>query len=233
MKVAVTVEVTYPGSTAAASHVEDDLQYEVLDSDVEGKAKVISRDAFHFAMSPTRAGDVAFLIDDVIELAPGIANLRLGLASKALGRVGTLAIPVVVPDPLRGSLQMLSLVLGLATPREAVMRANVVAGVLPFQPTVSRRFSAADTLRLFAPLSWGSSDPAATVTITLTGPKGSTSRTIEASSGAPTGGVKHAALDQQVPLAGLTPGAYQIEVTARLASGASTARGIAFDVHAP
>lgn len=230
VKVAVTVEVTYPGSTSVPSHIDDDLQYEVLDGDVEGKAKVVSRDAFHFAMSPTRPGDVAFLIDDVIELAPGVANLRLGLASKALGRVGTVAIPVVVPNPSKGSLQMLSLVLGLATPREAVMRANVVAGVLPFQPTVSRTFRAADTLRLFAPLSWGSSDSAATVTLTLAGPNGSTTKTIEAAAVAPIGGIRRAAFDQQVPLAGLKPGAYQLEVTARLASGATTARAIAFEV---
>jgi VWFA-related protein len=233
VKVAITVEVTYPGSTAAPAHIDDDLQYEVLDSNVEGKAKVVSRDAFHFAMSPTRPGDIAFLIDDVIELAPGLANLRLGLTSKALGRVGTLAIPIAVPDPSKGSLQMLSLVLGLATPREAVMRPNTVASVLPFQPTVSRRFSAADTLRLFAPLSWGSNDSAATVTLTLMGPSGSTSKTVEVQAVAPVRGVKHAAFDQQVPLAGLTPGAYQVEVTARLASGSSTTRAIAFDVHVP
>jgi len=233
VKVAVTVEVTYPGSASAPSHIDDDLQYEVLDSNVEGKAKVVSRDGFHFAMSPTRPGDVAFLIDDVIELTPGLANLRLGLTSKALGRVGTLAIPISVPDPSKGSLQMLSLVLGLAAPHEAVMRPTAIAGVLPFQPTVSRTFSATDTLRLFAPLSWGSNDSAATVALTLTGPSGSTSKTVEVQAVAPVRGVRHAVFDQQVPLAGLTPGAYQVEVTARLASGASTTRAIAFDVHMP
>jgi VWFA-related protein len=233
VKVAVTVEVTYPGSTSAPFHIDDDLQYEVLDGDVEGKAKVVSRDAFHFAISPTRPGDIAFLIDDVIELAPGLANLRLGLTSKALGRVGTLAIPIVVPDPSKGTLQMLSLVLGVASPREAVMRPNTVAGVLPFQPTVSRAFSATDTLRLFAPLSWGSNDSAAAVTLTLAGPSGSTSKTLEATAVAPVGGVRRAAFEQQLPLADLKPGAYQLEVTARLASGASTTRAIAFEVHVP
>ena len=69
---------------------------------------------------------------------------------------GTLALPIEVPNIKNDALQIASVVLGFdGPPREAAMRADSIAALLPFQPTTTRTFAATDTLRVFAPLFWG------------------------------------------------------------------------------
>lgn len=75
----------------------------------------------HFAMTPTRPGDVAFFINDVVDLAPGVANLRIGVESKATGKVGTVAAPVRIPNLTDDGLQIATVILGLDDAREPAM----------------------------------------------------------------------------------------------------------------
>jgi hypothetical protein len=231
-KTAVTIEVTYPGPATLPASIADDLQYDVVDADVEGKGAVVSHRAFHIAMTPTRPGDLPFFVNDLIDLRPGVANLRVGVLSKATGKVGTVAIPVHVPNLGGDGLEMPSLIVGVEGAGVPSMPANELAGFVPFQPTLRRTFSAEDTLRIFAPLSWGGNGDAATVTVSVTGDGAGLKQTQSARASGAATGPRHATIDRVVPLAGLAPGDHVLTVTATLPGGKPVTRTVGFQVAA-
>jgi hypothetical protein len=221
-RVAVTVEVIYPGLSKPGA-INDDLQYQALAADVEGKASLISQHAFHFAVTPTHPGDIAFLIDDVIELPYGVSNLRLGVVSTASGRVGTVSVPLTVPDLSSKALQIPAIVLSVNA-QEAIMRGDALVGLVPSQPAVTRTFSTADGLRIFAPLSGGSKTAPTSVTMSLKGTGAPLTQTFDVAPG----GV----IDRIVPLARLAPGDWVLTVSARTGTSAAVSRAVGFKVEA-
>ena len=221
-RTAITIEVTYPGPTRLPATIDDDLQYQLIAGDVEGKARVLSQHAFHFAMTPTRPGDVAFLINDAVDLRPGIVNLRLGVVSTKSGAVGTVSVPLTVPDLSKQTIQIPAIVLSVGA-REAVMRGDALAGLVPFQPAVARTFTTADALRIFAPLCGGSKTSATSVTMSIAGAGAPLTQTFDVAPG----GV----IDRMVQLARLSPGDYVLTVSARGAAGsAAVSRAVGFHV---
>jgi VWFA-related protein len=231
-KTAVTIEVSYPGPATFPASITDDLDYDVVDADVEGKGAVVAHRAFHIAMTPTRPGDVPFFINDVIDLRPGVANLRVGVLSKATGKVGTVAIPLRIPNLGGDGLLMPSLVVGLEGAGEPAMPADALAGLVPFQPALTRTFTAEDTLRIFAPLSWRANVDSAMVTLSVRGGGDGTGATKTQSvrgTGA-AAGLRHATVDQLVALAGLAPGDHVLTVTVTLPGGKPVTRTVGFQV---
>jgi VWFA-related protein len=231
-KTAVTIEVTYPGPATLPASIADDLRYDVVDADVEGKGAVVSHRAFHIALTPARPGDVPFFINDLIDLRPGVANLRVGVLSQATGKVGTVAIPVRIPNLGGDGLEMPSLIVGVEGARASSMPADELAGFVPFQPTLRRTFSADERLRIFAPLSWGGHGDAATVTVSIAGDGAGFTQTQSARATGAATGLRHATVDQVVPLAGLAPGDHVLTMTATLQGGKPVTRTVGFHITA-
>lgn len=229
MKTVVTVEVTYPAPTDGAS-ISDDLQFGILALDREGKPKAITKRTLRFTGSPKGAPTVTYAIDDVIDLPSDLLTLRVGVSSPALSRAGTLAVPIEVPDLKNDALRIASVVIGLVgPPREAVMHADTIATLLPFQPTTTRTFERTDTLRVFAPLFWGTNEPSVDVTLSIADEHAVFSRaeTVRAVAGTTR---PHAILDTTLPLSNLTPGAHTLELTAHVGTRAPAIRRVAFVV---
>ena len=169
MTTVVTLEVTYPTPLDAAK-IDDELQFGVVAIDRDGKIKGSTRHAYRFTGSPRGAAEVTYAINDTLELPAQAMTLRVGASSQALGRAGTVHLPVEVINPSRADLQISSVVLGFTgPPREAAVPAGALKDLLPFQPTTTRAFRQADTLRVFAPIFWGSPGASAEVTISVRG----------------------------------------------------------------
>jgi VWFA-related protein len=229
-KTAVIVEVSYPGPAALPATIADDLQLEIVAADVEGKARVASTRAFHFSVTPTRPGDLVFFLNDVVDFSPGTSSLRLGIVSKTSGKVGTVAVPVRIPNLSDASLQIASVVLGLKGAREPAMPAEALSGLVPFQPTLARSFQRDDTLRVFAPLSWDGPARTATVSLTVTGLGVPLTQTFETGVERAGSGLQHAVIDRSLALLSLAPGDYVLAVTANLPGGQPVTRTIGFRV---
>ena len=229
MTTIVTLEVTYPTPLDAAK-IDDELQFGVVAIDRDGKIKGSTRHAYRFTGSPRGAAEVTYAINDTLELPAQAMTLRVGASSQALGRAGTVHLPVEVINPSRADLQISSVVLGFAgPPREAAVPAGALKDLLPFQPTTTRAFRQTDTLRVFAPIFWGSPDASAEVTIGVRG-DGTLPASVTPVAGSPAGRRREARLDTTVPLQPLSPGHYVLEVTARLRSGQTARREIAFEI---
>jgi hypothetical protein len=207
--------VTYPGSPTTAEPISDDLQYEVIDGGIEGKGKVLSTHAFHFGMSPTRPGDVTFLINTIVDIQPGVRNLRVGVMSQAKGVVGTVSLPSRIPDLTDDTLQMPSILVAVDGVEEAAMPKSALAGLVPFEPTLSRTFAAGQVLHLFVPLTWGGKAGVATVTLTVAGGGVPPPPQTVSVTGSAIGGERfQGAADAHVDLAGVAPGDYTLTAVA-------------------
>ena len=146
-------------------------------------------------------------------------TLRIGVASPAAGRAGTIQFPINVPRPATGKLQLGGIVIGLVSSAPtATAGFDLVQPLVPFQPVTTRTFILADAVPIFAPVFWGAKDTTVDVTLTVTAGRATTqSLTL---TGLPAGGGRHhAVLDLVVPVKDLTPGPCGIEVRARVASG--------------
>jgi VWFA-related protein len=227
-RAALTLEVLYPGAPAVPAKLSDDLQLQIIDASAEGAARVLATRGFHFGMTATRPGDVAFLVNALVDLPSGVNNLRIGLLSTATGRVGTLALPVRVPDLTSTALQIASVVVGVDAAPEPAMPPDALRAFVPFQPLLRRSFSSAETLHVFAPLSWGDASPAAAVTVTLSGAATPTKVTVQGAAG--TTGVRRGNLDVQVPLSGLAPGEHVLTVEARVGTLSAVSKTVGFRV---
>ena len=230
MMTAVTLEVTYPAPPDGA-RIDDQLQFGIVAIDHDGSIKASTRHAYHFTGSPRGSAEVTYAINDTLDLPAQALTLRVGASSQALARAGTVHLPVEVIKATRSDLQMSTVVLGFAGPaREANVPPGALKDLVPFQPTTTRVFRREDDLQVFAPIFWGSRDQSADVTITV---RGDDSRPLHeesvASQDGP-GGQRHAALNTTVSLSALAPGQYVLEVTARLGSGQTARRDVAFEI---
>ena len=113
---------------------------------------------------------------------------------------------------------------------EAATEAGAIKDLIPFQPTTSRAFAATDTVRVFAHAFWGSKDQAVSVTLNLSGPSKSSPQVITLNGSPNPSGRSEATLDTTLPLSGLAPGRYQLEVAARLPNKQMARRILPFEV---
>jgi hypothetical protein len=229
MTTAVTVEVTYPGRPVDARKIDDELQISLLALDADAKVKASSNKTLRFSGTAPDGRPITFLVDDAIDLPAQPLTLRVGVASRILGKSGTVQFPIEAPK-ISDKLQLSGVVLATAAaPREATLNATTIANLVPFQPTTSRAFSAADTLRIFARAFWGSKDTSAAATISVPGTSIAPKNVTLPSSSAPNGR-RQSTIDTEVPLAGLAPGRYTLTVSVQLASGQTTQRLVPFEV---
>ncbi len=224
MTTAVTVEVTYPSPLDGSRRIDDNIELSIVALDPDAKVKLKASRPMKFGGTAPPTGDITFLIDEVIELPSQPLTLRVGVASQALGKAGTSQVEIAVPKVSDGKLQMSGVAIGLdGPPREGVMNGQLVAQLLPFQPTTSREFASGDTLKLFARLFWKGKDQPA-VTLTITGPGAPTTLTPPVTSQAADGGRMEAVVNTTLPLKALMPGKYHLAIDAKLPNGQTASR---------
>ena len=227
MRTGVTIEVTYPMPPDGQRQIDDDLRVSVLALDPDGKVKASSTRPWHVSAQVPAEHSITFLVNDVLDLPSASFTLRIGAASRALAKTGTIQVPLDVPKPSKGPVQLSGLAIGLAgPPREPVVGANLLAGVVPFQPTPLRTFAPADTLRIYARL-FLSSKVTADAAVRLTDDRG---RVIveQAIAAVPTDAGEHgeSALETTMPLDRARPGEYVLRLDVRLSNGDTASRAI-------
>lgn len=228
MRTALTVEVDYP-SPSDSSLIDDTLHLGVVAVDHDGT--ILSREERTFRYTVTRRGleRLKYLINDAIDLPSAPITLRVGVSSEALGRAGTIHIPIEPIDSGKEPLQLSAIVLGLAGPsRENAVPAGALEGLVPFQPTTVRTFSREDTLRVFAQVFWRSN--ASMVSAELRVDDGEPVDALELSPGGAPGGREDASVDMIVKLDGVSYGAHLLKLVLRQRDGHAAQREIAFQV---
>ena len=234
MTTVVTVQLTYPAPADGSKDVADNLEISIVALDLDGNVKASAARRVHFQSSVLDGADsVTLLIDDTILLPSQPLMLRVGLASKALGRAGTIQLPVDVPKPSDSKLQMGGVAIGFADfGREPTLQRDLISSLVPFQPTTTRTFAAKDTLRIFDRLFWSSKDADADVTITIVGAASRAPQAVRAT-GAPSTNSpskREGTIDARVPMADLPAGTYTLRVEAALANGQTARRDVPFEV---
>jgi VWFA-related protein len=239
MKTAVTLEVRYP--TQPAGKIDDNLSFGIIALDHDGKIKASMRGSYKYSATIKNGQEVVYAINAMVDLPAQPLTLRVAVASPLLDRAASIHVPVEVINPNRDTLQFGSVLLGFAgAPRETAVPAGALKGLVPIQPTMDRVFAESDTLQMFAPLFWrdrGSMPGTQSAFVNVVIRKGSAAvRDTRADlSGEPTGNftATHALTAQlkgSVPLRGLPPGSYVLELTARLPIGSATKKEIAFEI---
>jgi len=229
MRTAVTVHVTYPSDVGPDLPV-DTLRVQLLALDGDAKVKASVERAY--TIRPSRPGQTesTLVINDVINLPSQPLTLRIGVASEALGRAGTLQVPVHVPKPFESRIQMGGVVIGASGDAgPATLGADFIKAVLPFQPTTGRIFTNDQTLRVFAPVFWRGRETVATVTLTLKGAGVTLRREEKLTVAQPVDGRRLTTLDTLIPLEQLS-GAFALTLEASVKDGQTATRTLTFDV---
>jgi VWFA-related protein len=231
--IAVTVEVDYPLPMDGTRRIEDELQLKVVALDSDAGIKASATRAHRVAGKVPASGSVRFLINEQLAVPVSPLTLKVAVASKALGKAGAIQMPVAFPKE-GGGLTMGGVAIGLdGPPREAALHADAFQGLLPFQPTPTRTFTARDVLRVFGHVYWRKRSVQPVLTVHLR-PLGAESEVALAS---PTLVPAPASGDQQdaviaalLPLNGLAPGRYHLTVEAALPGGSPVSRDVLFEV---
>ncbi len=232
MRTAVTIRLSYP-TTGGADRPFDSLRVQVLALD--GDAKVKGKVERAYTVRPPQPGmtdrDTAVLIiNEAIDLPSQPLTLRIGVVSQSLGRTGTLQIPVHAPKPSDSRIQMGAVVIGVsAGAGPSTLGADLIKGMVPFQPSTRRTFRPEQTLRIFAPIFWKGRETEATVTLTLEGTGVTLRREEKLTVARPTDGRRVTSLDTLIPLAQLN-GAFTLTLDASVKDGQAAARTVAFEV---
>jgi len=110
------------------------------------------------------------------------------------------------------------------------MGADRIAALVPFQPTTSREFHAADTLRVFARLFWTGNADQPAVTLRLEGPVSIPPRPLPVTVAAVPRGAHQAVIDTTLPLKDLQAGDYVLIVDAPAAADHHSTRAVPFTI---
>jgi VWFA-related protein len=230
MKTVVTVEVAYPPRPDGSRRIEDEFRMSILAVDPDGRIKASSERALRFSGTVRDSNDAAILINDVMDLPSQALTLRIGVASRALGKAGTIQMAIDVPKASDDGLQLVSIVLGRAGESPPAMNAGDATSLLPFQPLTTRTFAATDTLRVFGRAFWrAKSSDLPVVTIAIKTMPARTNQPKVTTSPERSGHLE-GAFDGTVSLSGLVPGNYVLEVAARLGDGKPVTRDVPFSI---
>jgi VWFA-related protein len=145
----LTMDVDYPSAPDVPVRRDDDLDVAFLALDPDGQVMKSEPQAFHVALSTVPRESVTVSLDDVLDLPKGKWTLRVAVASKLLGTLGTVHFPVDIPAFSGKTLEVSPLVLGLVETTTLVGRPESIATLVPLQPTTERTFAAGTGLRVF------------------------------------------------------------------------------------
>ncbi len=120
---------------------DDDLPFDEVTVHVaalDADARVRASSERKYTVKPGRANRevITFLINEAIDLPAQPLTVRLRVSSRALGRAGTIQLPVDVPGPSDNKLQMGGVVIGVSeSAAEPALGAAQIDNLVPFQPT--------------------------------------------------------------------------------------------------
>jgi VWFA-related protein len=232
MRTVVTLDVTYPRLAAPNAAFSDSLDLSIVALDPDGKIKAELRRPIHIDASLSPENAPSFLINQVMDLPSKTFTLRVGATSETFARTGTTHLVVTVPDPSDDKLQLGGLVLGATTSRQGfAIRADPITALAPFQPTTLRTFAPTEILRVFARCFWGSKQPVPDVAISVKRDGALIVGKPPAMTAAGNAlGKFEATATASLPLKGLAPGGYTVDVVARLTNGQTAERVVPFTV---
>jgi VWFA-related protein len=227
----ITVQVTYDPQDAAAGVPDEQLRFAVLALDPDARIRMSDDQTFSVSLPPNASGPVTMEINHVVGLPRGPSALRLGVASRATGRTGTVHLPIDLPDLADDRLALGGIVVGHAAATTQPRAASPeFQALLPFPPAIAREFDAADTLavfvRVFAPPD-AEGELRAALTVARDG------EVLQAAAVTCSRSVsRQDALDciADLPLDALAPGGYALTFAARVAGGEPVSRAIPFIV---
>jgi hypothetical protein len=219
-RVPAVLEVALPRAELqdAAGVVRTDLTYQMLAADErDGKVADRAEQQTTVTLRPkagSRAATAALIpceVTTTLNLKPGAYQLRAAVMSTTLARGGSVYFTLDVPDFTKG-LALSHVIVGRAAERNTGAAAGTPGW--PFRPILDRTFRATDVLRVYA--AWRGAGPAA-ASVALLDASHAVVRTaarVSLAAGTP--------LDVDVPLTGLTPGTYVLQVS--LSGGAGAAQ---------
>ena len=220
-RVAATIEVTVARRDLAGTdgRIADELKYSLLVADMKS-GKVVkqltnSASVSSSGSAASPSATISYQMPMTPELPPGRYQLRASAISTKLSRSGSVYLDLDVPDFTASPLVLSGLVVGYAErPRVTQARPAGAAAIVPFDPSLDREFTRADTVRVFFAVA-GKAAAASTVVVELVD---YTDRAVTSV----TPGLSQAGdVDMKLPLKDLTPGAYRVRATAT--SGGTTA----------
>ncbi|HUL71939.1 MAG TPA: hypothetical protein VLT86_02500, partial [Vicinamibacterales bacterium] len=217
LQVLATLEVSGDADLPGASvRAPDTVEFAVYAADLT-KKKVTASDTRRIDVEwPVAAGHAGgtFRLQSVLPLSPGPYQLRASAISKTLAKSGSVYLQIDVPDVKDTPVALSGLAVSSGRPDAdlpSVLHAAPVLGVsLPFAPSLTRVFSAADTIRVFFQVRRPSTAAAVTGAATLVGGDGADRARVPwtlGSGAAP-------AVTVAVPLKGLPVGPYRLVVSA-------------------
>ncbi len=218
VRTVVTTEVVYPTGAGTSERVTDQAAFKLVA--VDHDARILATVARDLQIDGADATERRFLVHEVVELPPGPAVIRVGIASRAFGKTGTVHVPVTIPNLARDRLAMTGLLVALDG-RKPSVEASRIADVLLVEPTASRTFIASDVLQLASRFFWRARDgDALTVTAAIKAGERTIRRTEKTITGA-AGSTREreATWQTNLVLQDVAPGDYHVEVIARLRGG--------------
>jgi|SRR5579864_1554022 len=228
MHVVVTTEVTLPPTVSGESS-SDTLHWQVMALDPDGKVKGSASNAAPISLSP---GGSELVVDDVLELPAHPLTIRVGVTSEALGKSGSVQLSLDVPNASNGKLQIASVVLGVVDGRgRSAGESDSLKTLVPFQPTVARRFATTDTIQVFAPLFWSAKEAGAHAIVSIRrGHDVIASHDDELQGASLNGDHRTASVRSDFPLAGLAEGPYTLAVDVQLPNKQHVTRAVPFEI---
>lgn len=214
----VTIEVAYPLPEGSNRSIDDDVRVGILALTPDSKIKASFQRPIKLTgrWQPNAQGKL--VINETIDLPSEQLALRIGVTSRALGKTGTTHLAIEPPDFEDKKLQLSGLVIGSSgasgAASDAAMGLNSLGGIVPFQPTLSRTFARAETLRVFARVTWGGDAEGAVVRVSLEGRDRLPVRELTIPGRAVSSGRRAGELDTTLSLAPLAPGDYVLKVEA-------------------
>lgn len=230
MRSAVTIEVTYP-VPEGTRRISDDLRIRIMALDEEGKVKAsVEQNRAFTGTAPDNQASVTFLIDDAMDLPSQALTLRIGVASRVLGKTGTVQLPVEVPKA-EGRLAISGLALTSEDqPPIGAMSKELIADLVPFQPVLTRTFALSDTVRVFSRLFWESRDASADVTVEIGNARTGVTKTLTVTGAVISGNRRQGDIDASLRFPDLAPGNHVLRVTAKIGNGQTAVKELPIQI---
>jgi VWFA-related protein len=227
----LTVQVTYEARDLVNGPSDERLRFAVLALDPDARIRMSDDRTFSFSLPATASGTATMEINHVVDLPRGPSALRLGVASRATGRTGTVHLPVDLPDLEDDELALGGIVVGAAAASTKARTASPeFQALLPFPPAIAREFAAADTLAVFIRV-FPPSNAGAQLQTALTIARGGNvlqAAAVRCTPSSSTPGALDCIAD--VSLDRLAPGDYALTFAARIGAGEPVSRAIPFTV---
>ena len=196
---------------APGTSTKETLKYSVWAVDLEKKKPVahVGRAAnvtFSSAkVDDDRAREVRYQVHTRLTVPPGHYQIRASASSAQLNRSGSVYLDIDVPDFNAEPPAVGGVMIGHSDgARIFNMESPLTKGMMPFDPTLDREFTAADSLRVFTRIG-GTTPASCKPAVTIGKPDGADVRSIDVQNKAGT-------IDAIVPLKDLLPGSYVLRV---------------------